>query len=359
MSRLDEALELLDVAAWLEGYTDAKSGGPGELRLHECPKCGDDRYKLYVNTEKRLFICYVCDWGRGVGDIVQLLAAVSGMSPFLVRAEIASMVVPAPAGDLTSKLEDAFGSSTEAVEAGDYGAAPEIDPPGSPNFTGLTTRRILSYALGRGLTQEDVAFYRLRGSGSLEIRKEWNGKERVTKISGPFLVFPVHLGKKAVAWQGRRLKNEDPKYVSANNIKDWLWPLDQSFFSLFADQRKVVLVEGVFDALGYLRLGIPALCTFGKSISLAQLNILHDLQPKEVYFAWDLDATRELQRAVDRVAHSFPSTYVVSFAGAYEGKLDPGDSLSRPELAPWLRECLDSAMDVRGPEFFSWRMLNA
>ena len=121
-------------------------------------------------------------------------------------------------------------------------------------------------------------------------------------------------------------------------------------------KRTVILVEGVFDALGMLYMGLPALCTFGKSISDQQIGLLHDLQPDEVVFAWDFDAYLEMAKAVDRVSYTFPKTRVASLDRSDGLKKDPGDALLDVDVGPWLRDCLARAMDVRNTEFFQWRM---
>ena len=91
-------------------------------------------------------------------------------------------------------------------------------------------------------------------------------------------------------------------------------------------------------------------------MSDSQLSLLRELYVEEIVFAWDTDAYKEMAHAVDRVSHIFPRTSVVDFSVGVTGKVDAGDSLSRPEFGPWLQERLDNAMEVHSTEFFQWRM---
>jgi hypothetical protein len=306
---------------------------------------------LYVNVDKQRWICYVCDYGRGLADITRLMSDVSGRTRIDVRLELCRLVTPAPKGDITEALMNAFDAP---VDSPDVYESEEIELPGTTDFTkGITSREVLQYAYNRGISPALVASLGLRYSGELSFKRRVGD---LVRIRGPFLVFPVTIANRAVSYQGRRLVNQDPKYVSAPNVKDWLWPLGPELFNVYSGGR-LILVEGVFDALGLLGMGHAAACTFGKNISDKQLSLLGELNPREIVFAWDLDAKKEVARAVDRVAYRFRRTSVVSFDGHHSGqKVDPGDALIDPEAARWILSRINNTIDVRSPEFFQWRM---
>ena len=350
MARIDEALELLELGDWISQYTDIRDAGDGEVRVSTCPMCGNDKYKLYVNTRKQRWICYVCDWGRGLADPVLLMSAISERSRFDIRLELTRMVKPAPKGDITAALKNAFDGDDESS---DIFEAEEIELPGSQNFqSGITSMQVLNYAYTRGIQPKQVRSLGLRYASMMHIKKR-SGKP--VPIKGPFLVFPVIVAGRPVSYQGRRLVDADPKYVSASNVSDWLWPLGQDLFDVY-DGSRLYLVEGVFDALGLLAMGHGAVCTFGKSISDRQLSILDELAPQQVVFAWDLDAKQEVARAVDRVAYKFTRTGIISFEGHTSGKVDPGNALQSVEAANWIRGKVSDIVDVRSPDYFRWRM---
>jgi DNA primase len=348
----EAALESLDLADWLSEYVDLKDGGGDERRIHVCPKCLDDEYRLYVNVSLQRWICYKCDWGRGRGDVVEFMAEISGRSETEIRIELASLVAPLPAGDITALLEAIF--SPEAPTDVATAEVVEVDVPGVPGFAGLSAQPVLNYALSRGLTREQVEFNQLRAAIKVPTKKKADGS--IQQIMGPWLVFPVRMAQKNVAWQGRRLRDADPKYLSSEGIHDWLWPLDAQFYSVYREGMPIIIVEGVFDALGLLRYKIPALCSFGKSLSVKQLLLLEALRPSELILMWDADAWRELVRASDRLKSTFSTVSVVDTKLATKKKVDAGDALKDPQLVPWLADRIKHRMDARSPEFFQMRI---
>lgn len=351
--RLDRAKELVDLQDWLSDYSDIKSGGGNEIRLKICPECGNDKYKVYVNVEKQAWICYVCEWGRGVGDVVHLMSKVSGRNPTSVRLEILSITPPAPTGNIDGMLQRAFdGSEDDAYE--DEVEFIEVPVPGVENFKGITEKGVLAYAQLRGLTIEEVCRFKLRAANSLPSPKKQK------PIRGPFIVFPVVAGGKFVSWQGRRVIDKDPRYISASNVKDWVYPLDEEFLTLYNNAgRTLYIVEGVFDAIGMARVGLPAVCTFGMSISDRQMSLIKELQPKKVCFSWDMGSASQVSNAVKRMSHAFPEVYVALTDHPAGKKVDAGDALKSEEAAEWIKTINEDSqlLNVRAPEFFRWRMM--
>jgi len=345
-----DAIEELDLRAWLEQYTEVLDGGGTEIRITTCPECGHAKGRLYVNTQKLLWTCYHCDWGRGLKDVSLLMASVSGRSPSSIRVELSRMVSPSPTGDMQERIDDLFrGPGVEMVGQ----EAPSVTLPGNTQFDGLSARVVRNYALSsRGLTDDDMSRLFLRQAGAVGITRK-DGTEALFK--GPWLVFPVLLGGRPVSWQARRVRGGDPKYVAPPNLKQWLWPLGAWFFEVYTDF--VILVEGVFDAIAFLRHGYAALCTFGKTISDVQVNLLREMSPREVIFAWDLDAAKESIQSVKRVSFAFPNTCVAPLAPSPDGKVvDPGRTLTEPWGAEWLRQTLSNRFSTNSPEFFAWQM---
>ena len=352
--RLEKAKEQLDLHDWLSSYADMKAGGGSEFRIKDCPKCGDDKYKLYVNTEKQLWICYVCEWGRGIRDVVNLMSYVSGRSTTSVRLELLSFVPPAPSGDIYGLLDDAFDGKSDYEE--DETEFETIELPGVPGFNGITSRKVRNYAVSRGLTTTEIARFALRPASTLPTTK--SKKE----IRGPFLVVPVVVGGRPVSWQGRKIDNSLPKYISSSNVKDWLFPLDEEFLTMYSNAGRVLyIVEGTFDAMGMARLGFPAVCTFGTSVSNKQIALLRDLAPTRICFAWDTGASAHVARTVSAVSRYFPETYISITDHPAGKKIDAGDALKSQEAVAWIRKISDNEnlVNVGSPEFFTWRMENA
>jgi len=344
---LDDAIEALDLEAWLEGYATLKGSGD-ERQIETCPECGDTRYKLYVNVEKKRWLCQHCDWGRGKGDVVELMAAVSDRHETSIRIELLSTAIPAIQGDpgLTQALNEIFSAPTLDVE---MQTVTDVELPGVQSFAGITSQQVLAYATFRGLTDIDVQRMQLRSAYKLPGRRR--------PVRGPWLVFPVRVANRNVAWQGRKVVSGDPKYLSSANIHDWLWPLDDLFFKVYKPGAPIALVEGVFDAWGMLRYNIAALCTFGKTISDTQIALLKEIRPGELMFMWDADASKDYLRAVQRVSYNFPVVTVVNLVDpAVHKKIDAGDALQRPaEVVPWLASKMKARINVKSQEFFQWQ----
>lgn len=345
--RIDEAVSLLGLRDWLEGLGETKDGGGGELRLETCPACTNSDFKLYVNTQIHRWICYVCDYGRGTSDVTQLMSAVSGRSLTSIRSELLALVPPAPKGDLTEPLIEAF---SEGVKSPVFDAE-QIDLPGSPfNGPSLSGAATALYARSRGLSQLVLSACKFRYAASLPVL----GTDKT--IQGPFLITPVCLGGRPVSYQGRRINNNEPRYVSGPVISNWLWPLDGTLLNTYSGDQ-LFLVEGVFDALGFLAMGYSAVCTFGKSLSDAQIELITELSPNELVFAWDLDARKEILRAIDRISFKFPTISVLSLSGYPDKpKVDGGDALMDKSVFNWIKNKINSRMNTNSPEFFKWRL---
>ena len=204
----------------------------------------------------------------------------------------------------------------------------------------------VEYAIYRGLHWQEIETLRLRAVKELPGR---DGK----MVNGPFLIFPVPYLNKEVSWQGRIISLERSFYMSNTNIKHWLYPLNESFLEMYTDT--IYIVEGVFDAIGLLRMGYPALCTFGKSISVQQTTLLKILKPKTLVFCWDLDAvSTTLTKSANRLRHLVDDIHVAIFNHAQ--KVDPGDVLRIPAAEKLIKEAVDAPIHIDSGEFLEWKI---
>ena len=339
MAKIDDALDLLDLRDWFEDYTDLIPVGDHELRIRECPNCGKDKFKFFVNTEKRLFNCYHCAWGYGIYDICVAMAGVSGRHINDIKLELANSVVPVlPDEEYAAHIAKLF--DQKFVEE-----PLEIEPtfiPGNVKFGGLSGKRVRDYGLSRGITEEMFSAFKLRFS------------VRLRNFRGYFLVFPIYFKGMAVGWQGRRITNSEPRYVSTDHIANWLWPIDQHLDSI-ERTKAVILVEGVFDAIALWKLGVPGLCTFGKKITRNQVKLLKKLGVRTLYLAWDPDAWEAIQKAAERLTDIFNVRIVIFEQDGYD-KLDPGDALVQLDLNEWIVEGVEQAIEVNSDEYHIWKV---
>lgn len=342
MGRLEEALEFVDIQDWVEEYVETKYGGNDEIRVQTCPKCFNDKWKLYVNIEKKTWFCQRCQWGRGMGDLCYLFSAISDKNVHTIRKDLIATVVPALGDD--EFVNTALAKMIEEKEKDEFDLDP-IDLPGIEGLDGRTGERAKEYLLSRGMTEEDLEYYKIRLSSKLR------------NNIGPWSVFPVIYYNVPVACQGRKFLNDsEPRYLSSDKIANWMWPLDITNIGNIEELEYVVLVEGVFDALAYIKAGIPALCTFGKNLSRSQIKLLLSHGVKTLYLSYDADAHKDIQNTADRVGHLFHTHIIELIPLPDNPKADPGDVLSGIIPESWLLESFKEAIDTRTAEYWNWKL---
>lgn len=352
-SQIDRAIDYLDLEGWLSDYVDCKSAGHDEIRCEDCPKCGNSKYKVYVNTEDKLWICHRCEWKGGRSKIVHFMAEMSGRKVFDIIKELLSTVVPAVKdSEFVSSLKDALGDDDDSEEEDDSLEVASIEMPGFPlhGDIGVLATRVREYLGSRG-------FVDFKDQYSLRYSNKLRGH------TGPYVLFPICRGHIPVAWQGRSISAGGPKYVSYDNIGNWLYPLNGDLYTNYKNKDLIILVEGIFDVLGFHKLyGLSqaTLCTFGKKITSHQVDLLQRLNPDEVTLAWDPGAHREIEEAAIRLKNYFPKVSVVDLSvlpvnkNGEEG--DPGDFLINDEVGKFMAEAVQNRIDSKSEEFYMWRL---
>jgi hypothetical protein len=320
--------------------------GGSEFTIKECPKCLNNKNKLYINSSKKTWFCQRCAWGKGIGDITILMAEVSGRNLHDVRVELLQTVVPATSSDdYLNSLGRAFG---EVTSSDDDDLLKDLilptEPPGTQDWGSFVGKQVLSYAKKRGLDEELLKFISCRVATSLNNR------------TGPFLVFPVIFNGMTVSWQGRRINSGNPKYISHTNIGEWIWPCSSNYIESLKEKGSTVLVEGVFDALGCISAGVAAQCTFGKNITNKQLKLLVSQGIKTVYLGWDPGTYQDIVKAVDMLSPMFDVKILNIEPVGDSDKTDPGDVLTDRSLIPWITDAYENAMDAHSPAYNKWRL---
>lgn len=145
---------------------------------------------------------------------------------------------------------------------------------------------------------------------------------RYTIMNGRIFI-PVFFNGKLVAWQGRLSRNASKgeiKYYTQGKKSRVLYNYDVA-----AKEELVILVEG---APSVWRLGKPAVCLFGKTLSYWQENtVATTWSGKPVFVVLDCDAQKELEQAVMQLCqHNLKVVPVV-----LPDERDPAD-YSRAEL---------------------------
>lgn len=131
----------------------------------------------------------------------------------------------------------------------------------------------------RGINRYVAKEYKLRYNKQA-MKRAPKGKEDEGAYVSPVIVFPHFWQGKLVGWQQRWMKDDRPKWVPKyTNTPDF--PKEETIFNYDRAQRtefEVVVVESVPTVLFLESCGVPAVCTFGDSVSDEQLRLLRAFQ---------------------------------------------------------------------------------
>lgn len=349
-----------------ENFTIKHTARSDELRIC-CPQCGDDKFKCYVNNEKKLFNCYKCDFNSGnydVFDFVSLTEDVPRGKVVLRLAHEFAPTTPLTIEEIIAKAqqthydveEDKPGATSDikTIDRLPKEAYPLTDPSNPReskfwdyllNTRGMTVAEVLA-AKVHYVLQSKVPIYKINGLG----------ENKYVGDIGRRVVFPVYApGGKLVSWLSRPIRSDfnGPKYVNCpdSEINRTVWPIVMPHTDI------AVITEGIIDAMSIRRLGSPfsAYCTFGKSIGYDQVQILKDMGVKCLIMFWDPEERRDMARAIEKLKMQFNELYVPRFDEWPEGR-DPGDMLTYEDGEVCLEKALVDPIDVQSTEYVAWRL---
>jgi hypothetical protein len=255
-----------DVARIFPDYTVCGD----EVVVRECPNCGDDRYKFWINPYKGVGHCFICEYAPRMETLL-------GFSKL---------------GELSTTFKP---EKKEVEDLPPLSWINDMDPM-HPVYTFLQRRRFTA-----SLLSQFGAQYCHRG-------KHW--KRVVFPFFGP--------GGEYRGFQGRYIHEPVPegipKWSTATGTEKskMLWNFDR----VLARQNWCVLVEGIFDAL---RMKDWAVAMLGKSPSVTQRALLEYFQ--HIFIMLDSDATD----AAYEVAHDLVEDAVFRVTVIPTEKGDPDD----------------------------------
>ena len=187
----------------------------------------DPGKKLWVNVQKRVFICYKCD---EKGSFRKLLAKFREVKPQAFA-------------DVPQDVLDALSTPMEApqgpIEHPGYTATlpDEFEPLWGKEPTDPVGKKALKYLTGRHLDADTIEIYRLGYCKYGEYAYR--------------IIIPTYEEGRLVYWLGRDftgkqdLKVKNPSKAHAGvGSKEWLFNMN-----LAEDFRHLVICEGVFDAM--------------------------------------------------------------------------------------------------------------
>jgi DNA primase len=245
-----------------------------ELRGH-CPlpygahKNGDTTGKFSINREKRIYGCWVC----GGGNLLDLVMAMQDLDPEPATKWMYQFANHEETDEeFMDELDRLLSDPAEQVTPIPYFNERVLD-----RFDWLNqSAQAMGWATGRGISPEVAEVFKLRYSPAARRTL----KEEV--YEGPCIYLPHVWRRRLVGWQQRWLAPEDerprwvPKYTNTPDFpkQTTLYGYDFALVNAQAFEDPVVVVESVPSALFLWSQDVPAICTFGSSVSDDQLRLL-------------------------------------------------------------------------------------
>ncbi|MDM7916567.1 MAG: DNA primase, partial [Candidatus Eisenbacteria bacterium] len=340
-----------DILAVIGSYMELKKAGRRWKGL--CPFHGEKTASFFVNPETQSYYCFGCQQG---GDVFTFLMEMEKMTfPETLRSLAERAGIPMP-----KRRERGEGASTEErlgeameVAAGFYRERLAADD-------GAQARR---YLQARGLGPETIERFGLgwapAGWDSLLRHARRLLPERILILAGlaiegtrgPYdrfrerVIVPIRTaGGRPVAFGGRTLGAEEPKYI--NSPETPLYRKGTVLFGLgeardaIRRAGNVLVVEGYFDVIALSAAGIGEVVgTCGTALTPDQAGLLRRYSDRwTLLFDGDAAGRAAVLRALDAAVPVHPG---VRIALCPTGK-DPDDWV-RSEGAQSVREALDRA----------------
>ncbi|MCX5726801.1 MAG: DNA primase [Candidatus Saganbacteria bacterium] len=299
---IEEIRNKADIVTIISEYVPIKKRGKNYLGL--CPFHPEKKPSFTVSPEKQLFHCFGC--GEG-GNIFAFIMKIENMD-FVDAAELLGRKLGMEvkgAERLSSKekserekLYEVIGASTSFFErnlpiekAAEYikkrGIGPETVETFRLGYAPEGWDNLFKYLLGKGFHPDQIV------RAGLALKKE-NEEGYYDRFRGR-LIFPIfNLNGRVVAFGGRTLGDEEPKYLNSPDSPiyskgDILFGLNLSKEQIKKDGRAII-VEGYMDLIACARAGLKiSTATLGTALTLNQAKLLQRFA-KEVVLAFDCDS---------------------------------------------------------------------
>jgi len=261
-----------------ERYSVAVVSGGRQLKLSgPCPFCGEDRpdMRLYVNPETGLGDCKHC--GTAFGPV-----------KFVMAAEGCSM---RQARELIDGQGDGY-----VRERPEVGVAPSIPLPRVVPIADFPDAE--AYLFARRIPSEAVKRFGLcYCTTNIEVQ------DHVYRTKGRIIIPIYGADGRLASWQGRDITGKSKlKYLFPPGFKGAEYLYNAQAIPKNPDY--LVIVEGVFDAIGWWLAGVKnVVATFGKKISSQQVEMVRSINPKMVFIAWDADAIDKKFDFMEKYGH--------------------------------------------------------
>ncbi len=262
IERLKREISILDILKYYGFRSLRKSGNEyvGSCPLHG----GDNPTGFHVNTQKNLWRCFTRCGGGSVIDLVMIKEDV-GMVEAL---------------KLLEKLKKVVGSRSVEVSKG-------------------TAEKKVIQEVVHEVLNIDPLHYSIKDRGiSFELAEEFGMGYCSTGYFQGRIVIPLHDNKgKLLGYIGRSVNVQDPKYLLIRGF-----PLGKVVFNYHRVKTKdrVVVVEGVFDALRVHLANYPVVALLGSQITDFQAALLREFDSLIYLFDGDVSGRKAIENVYAR-----------------------------------------------------------
>ena len=289
-----------DIARFVFKYfPEARLAASDKEFILNCPWHDGHKKKLYVNASSGMYNCFVCGAKGGFSSFVRRVVGAEDHTDV-------SCILKALLSEEKAEYIDFFDQQrpSEKVLAPSVAYPPEYYPLWF-NDLGTEGRAAEAYLLGRGLTKNQISYYRLgfciggRYDRRVLIPTFGPNEELVT------FVCRDYTGKSPY-------KVLNPPEVEGNTNKDWV-------FNLYNALRTghLIVTEGVFDAIA---VGVSGVALFGKKATDSQLAKLVLDRPLRITCCLDADAPMDNEVLASQLSGITPNVFVAKLP-----EKDPAD----------------------------------
>lgn len=288
---VDEVQSLNDIVEVVSGYLPLKRSGRTFKAL--CPFHQEKTPSFIVHPEKQIFHCFGCAAGGNVFSFLMKYENLTFPEALRQLAERVHVALPEPIRKSSEEASESemlyevyrfaheyYAANLRHPEKGaaarsylkKRGFGEEILQEFPLGWATADWRGLLEFLSKRGI--KDAILYR---SGLISRSKEGNPYD----LFRARLLFPIHnLQGKVIAFGGRGLGNEMPKYI--NSPESAIFRKRRELFGLHLAKRfvsgdlsRMILVEGYFDFLQVYRSGFGnVVATLGTSLTEDHVRIL-------------------------------------------------------------------------------------
>jgi len=252
----------------------------GHLEVSMCclnPRCNDDRedheYKMWINLDSGVYVCYRCDEKGGVVKFVMKVLSCGFTTALRL---LKGSINPADLNLMSLTLHN------EEIVMETEDEDKEIELP----YSYEQIKGPLPYLAERGVPWE------LAMNLGWGISKAGYTKDRI--------IVPTFQKDRVVFWQARDILNKShPDYGDKKKYRKVLNPKGVSARKVLYNYdnakkyKKLVLVEGFMDCV---KVGMNCMATNGKKLHARQVELLISAGVEEVTLMWDRDSYTDGKR---------------------------------------------------------------